>query len=368
MDEEGIYYFSFSHFLGIGPVRFNALIQKFGSAQRAFRAGRQEIADLLGNRIAERFAVFRSGFQAQEKLRKLERMCIRVIPLCSPDYPRLLREIPDPPICLYIRGKLSLGVLNTALCFGVVGTRNPSEYGERIAEIFGGALSKSGTIIVSGMALGVDTIAHNAAINSYGITVAVLGCGVDIVYPSYNYRLYEEIVQKSGLVISEIPPGFTVQKGFFIARNRIISGLSKGILVVEGLKDSGTLITARFAAEQGRDVFVLPVPLTSELSQAPNILIKNGAKVATGPEDILEEYGLRYVKQKDRMEEMSEKELKIYLLLRKRSRFMDDLIADTRLRVEELSNILSLLELKSRVKKNREGKYQAIIGSDFIQS
>ena len=143
------------------------------------------------------------------------------------------------------------------------------------------------------MALGIDAIAHWSTLSVKGKTVAVLGCGVDIPHPRSNIRLYEEIIDHGGIVISEFPPGMFVQKGLFVARNRIISGLSLGILVVEGAKDSGALITARYAAEQGKDVFAPPVPITSVMSQAPNILIKQGAKFVTQVEDILEEYGIQ---------------------------------------------------------------------------
>src|SRR3989344_6509680 len=156
------------------------------------------------------------------------------------------------------------------------------------------------------MAIGIDSIAHQTALNNDGRTIAFLGCGVDIIYPAVNSNLYYKIINRGGLVISEFPPGEMVVKGLFIARNRLISGISRGVLIVEGAKDSGAMITARYAAEQGKEVFATPAPITSEVSEAPNILLKQGAKLVTSIDDILEEFNMRIAPKK---KEEIEKEL-----------------------------------------------------------
>jgi DNA processing protein len=209
------------------------------------------------------------------------------------------------------------------------------------------------------MALGVDTVAHQAALENGGKTIAILGCGVDIIYPPQNTKLYEQIVSGGGVVISEFPPGQTVLKGLFVARNRLISGLSAGIMVVEGLKNSGALITARYAAEQGKDVFAPPVPLTSPLSEAPNILLKQGAKLVTGVEDILEEYGIQSRPVlKNIVDGLSAEEQNIVRNIQEEPLIVDEIAIRLQEPVTSVLNTLSVLEISGVVKKNMEGKYE----------
>lgn len=202
-------------------------------------------------------------------------------------YPPLLREIPDPPKVLYVRGRGSK--INLEKTIAVVGTRKMTPYGRRVTENLVTELVKNGFTIVSGMALGVDTVAHETAIANGGKTIAVLGCGVDIIYPNVNARLYWDIVGGGGAVVSEIAPRIRTDKKQFVTRNRIISGLSFGVVVIEGDEHSGALITAKYAAEQGREVFAVPGPITSRYSRASSILLQNGAKLVQSADDILEE-------------------------------------------------------------------------------
>jgi DNA processing protein len=209
------------------------------------------------------------------------------------------------------------------------------------------------------MAIGIDALAHLSALEVGGKTIAVLGCGVDIVYPAINRNLYHRIITKGGLVISEFPPGRTVLKGLFIARNRIISGISKGIAVIEGSENSGALITARYAAEQGRDVFAPPSPITSPMSTAPNILIKEGARFITSAEDILDEYGINQkIQQQSKILELTQDEKSVFDSLMQEPKFLDDLIVATQFGISEISNLVSILEIKGAIEKNSEGKYQ----------
>lgn len=282
-------YIYLSYFCGIGPVTHQHLLGEFGTGQETVEANEKELQAMLGPIGGPKFYRFIHTFDAKKEYKRLTKEKIFIYSYEDISYPQALKNIPDPPICLYVRGDMANIDLNKGLYFAIVGTRNPTGYGRLVARQLSQTLSKSGMTIVSGMAKGVDGIAHEAAMER-GKTIAVLGCGVDVVYPKENRVLYEKIVGGGGLVVSEFPPGRRVQKGLFIARNRLISGLCRGVLVVEGAKHSGTLVTARFAAEQGRDVFAVPSPITSPVGFAPNFLIKEGATLVTSPDDILKEY------------------------------------------------------------------------------
>jgi DNA processing protein len=207
------------------------------------------------------------------------------VPFGDPRYPEPLRRIYDPPPVLFARGRVEL---LSSICIGVVGTRHPTPYGIAAAERLSGDLARAGLTIASGMARGIDTAAHKACLAAGGATIAVLGCGVDIVYPSENRKLAAEIAAK-GLIISEFPMGATAFPQNFPIRNRIISGLSCGLLVVEGAQYSGSAITARLAIEQGREVFAVPGNITSKMSWGPNLLIKQGAKLVQDWNDVVVE-------------------------------------------------------------------------------
>lgn len=212
---------------------------------------------------------------------------IRVLTIHHRKYPRLLKEIPDPPAVLYVRGTGSKIQMEKTIA--VVGTRHVTPYGRQITKKLVTELVKRGYTIVSGLAYGVDAIAHQAAIDAGGKTIAVLGAGIDIIAPPSNAMLYWDIVHGHGAVISEIPPGVRTDKKRFVTRNRIISGLSLGVLVTEGARKSGSLITANYAATQGREVFAVPGPVTSIYSGAVSFLLKNGAKLVESVDDIIEE-------------------------------------------------------------------------------
>ncbi len=360
MDKDLPYYVGFSHFLGIGPTRFAALIGHFSDVKKAYLASQKELTEVIGSKWSEKFTKFRSLFDPVKKLDELKRKNIIVLPLGHHDYPKALQEISDPPICLYVKGDLDNFDFSKYLCFAVVGTRKPTPYGIQVTKKFSSELASSGFVIVSGMAIGIDTAAHWAAIDNGSKTVVILGCGVDIVYPGVNRRLYDRVIEKAGLVISEFPPGQLVEKGLFIARNRLISGLSIGVLVVEGAKDSGALITARYAAEQGKEVFAPPGPLTSEMSAAPNILLKQGAKLVTSIYDILEEFNMRIApRKKEEIEkELNGQERVIFGILREEAKLSDEIVNQAKQSIDKVLNILSRLEIKGIIEKNSEGKYQ----------
>lgn len=399
IDKNIDYYLGFSYFDGIGPMRLQALIARFGTAKKAYEADSKDLKTVLPQKLADAFLIFRSTFDSVKELEMLKKKNIRMVCLEDKAYPSQLRNISDPPICLYVKGKSNLvdsvtrdasllrgSTENTpqsasrrvsslvtpakfdekitfdssSMLFAIVGTRTPTPYGEQIAKKFATELAAAGFVIVSGMAMGIDAISHWGALEAGGQTIAVLGCGVEVVYPAVNRRLYETIVNGKGAVISEFPPGRTVEKGLFIARNRIISGLSKGVLIIEGLKDSGALITARYAAEQGKEVFASPGPITSPLSQAPHLLLKQGAKLVTSVEDIFEELGLRLVpKKKEEIEiQLDHQEKEIFQALQKESLLIDEIAMQIHQPIHQVLNIISLLEIKGIIEKNSEGKYQ----------
>lgn len=359
MVDQTPYYVAFSHCLGIGPVAFGKLTAHFKTPQASYEAKKDELLPLLGSSLTEKFLNFRSSFDPIKRVNELYKKDIQVLVMSSPDYPKLLAQISDPPICLYLVGDKTIFSKNDDHFFAVVGTRRITSYGKQITQQLVSGLVDYGFVIVSGMALGVDAAAHWAAINAGGKTVAVLGCGVDIIYPPANKSLYDTIVKSGGAIVSEFPPGMTTLPGFFVSRNRIVSGLSRGVLVVEGAEQSGTLITARYAAEQGRDVFAPPSPITSPLSQAPNKLIKQGAKMVTDITDIIEEYNLT-VKTETKNAALSGLtgiERNVVEALVDEPHTADDLRDKLQVPIDAILNTLTMLELNGAVAKNEEGKY-----------
>lgn len=353
------YYLAFSYFLGIGPIRFKQLISHFGDPKKAYEADQKELEKILGEKLTERFLKFRQNFSADSILEEMFKKNIQVLTQEDNDYPEQLRQIPDPPICLYLLGNKK--ILNQKNLLAIVGSRKPTSYGLQIAESFAFELTQYGLIIVSGMALGIDSAAHWAAIKAKGKTIAVLGCGVDIIYPPSNKNLYQKIIENQGAIVSEFPPAHKVLKGLFIARNRIISGLCQGVMVVEGTKDSGALITASYAASQGREVFAPPSPINSPLSEAPNLLLKQGAKVVTSIFDILEEFNIKTkIKEKDKksiLEKFSGLEKEILKELLNEAKTADELAITLNQPIDKILNSLSLLEIERIIGKNQEGKF-----------
>lgn len=357
MDEQTPYYFAFSMFYGIGPMYFTALIEEFGNPKDAFYAKENTLVPVLGHDLTEKLRTFRSSFDPIAEYTALLKQSIQYVHRDSIPYSSKLRSISDPPIGLFVVGNAKL--LNTPnKSIAIVGTRQPSSYGEEIAKTFARDLALSGCTIISGLAIGIDSYAHRGALEAQGDTIAVLGCGVDNI-PSSRAKLYKDIISSGGAIVSEFPPGTYVQKGFFVSRNRIVSGLSNGVLVIEGTDKSGTLITAKYAADQGKDVFAPPIPITSHLSQAPNILLKNGAKFVTTVQDILDEYKLhaRTKDSQDILLDRSENEQIILSTLLTEPGSPDELSRKTELSIVTILTIISILEIEGIVKKNQNGMY-----------
>ena len=271
---------------GLGTLSTLRLLDKLKSPEEIFRASASEL-EAAGLSAAQARAVA-SGSCFEDAVDQQQRMMkagARLIPIHDPAYPKQLREIYDPPLLLFAFGNTDL--LNTA-GIAVVGTRRPTAYGMAAAERLSSDLAKAGLSIISGMARGIDTAAHKAALAVGGKTIAVFGCGIDILYPTENRRLYEDIAKK-GLLLSEFPMGAPAYPQHFPIRNRIVSGLSCGVLIVEGAQHSGSSITAKVGMDQGREVFAVPGNITSKMSWGPNLLIKQGAKLVQEWTDVTEE-------------------------------------------------------------------------------
>jgi DNA processing protein len=271
---------------GLGPRKAHSLLETFGSPQAIFEAPRSELeAAGLPPGLAQSLASGCVFEEAAAQQQKMMREGARLISAADPAYPPRLREIFDPPVALFVKGRAEL---LQGVNIAVVGTRRPSAYGLAAAERISRELAEAGVCIVSGMARGIDTQAHTAALDAGGDTVAVFGCGVDVIYPAENRKLAERIA-RSGLLVSEFAMGAPGYPQNFPVRNRVVSGMSSGVLVVEGAQYSGSSITAKLAADQGREVFAIPGNITSKMSWAPNLLIKQGAKLVQEWNDVVSE-------------------------------------------------------------------------------
>ena len=287
--EEELHWLALRMVPGLGTRRIGLLLERLRTPQAIFRASASELeAAGLTGAVARSIASGCSFDDAASQQQKMKEAGAQLIALHDPRYPEDLRKIFDPPPVLFARGRIEL---LSSISIGVVGTRHPTTYGVAAAERLSGDLARAGMTITSGMARGIDTVAHKAALAvavspSEAATIAILGCGVDIVYPSENRKLAAEIAAR-GLIISEFPMGSTAFPQNFPIRNRVISGLSCGILVVEGAQYSGSSITARLAIDQGREVFAVPGNITSKMSWGPNLLIKQGAKLIQDWNDVV---------------------------------------------------------------------------------
>ena len=272
---------------GLGPTRIRKLVEHFGRPDRVLNASLTELeATGMLAVSAQSIATGKSLDLAQQECAKASEAGARIVALSDPEYPARLKEIYDPPVVLYVRGNVDL-LAKPGIA--IVGTRHPTPYGTGMSERLSTDLAAHGLVIISGMARGVDTAAHRGAISAKGKTIAVFGTGIDVMYPKENTRLAEQILALDGALISEFPVGTFAAPQNFPIRNRIISGMSVGVLVVEAAEYSGTRITSRCALEQNRDVYAVPGNVTNKNAWGPNTLIKQGAKLVATWEDVWEE-------------------------------------------------------------------------------
>jgi len=397
IDKDRPYWVAFNVFQGIGPQKFLAILRYFGKARLAWEAREEEWWKIdLGEKLTRRFLNFRQHFSPQEYFEKLilgkldweEKFGFNnqeqekdyswvkrkgeysrnkgepVWPLALADewYPALLKEIDSPPFLIYIKGQKN-EVFGKKDFFswpslGVVGTRRITAYGRQVTALLVQDLAEAGLVIISGLAWGVDSLAHQTALRSGGKTIAVLGCGIDMIYPPQAYQLSQEIAQK-GLIISEFPPGMPPLPGNFPSRNRIIAGLSRGVLVTEGAQKSGSLITASLAANFGREVFAVPGPITYPLCAGPIFLLKNGAKLVSTAEDVLEEFSLEGRKslKSASQNDLSAEEKVIIDFLSGENLTVDEIIKKASWPAEKVNSFLGLLEIKGLVKNLGRGEW-----------
>ena len=348
---------------GIAARLSARLLHQFGSPEEIFRAPLIGLeACHLPPAVAQALIRKEAFRRAEKELAAVERVGCKLINWSEPEYPRTLLEIYDPPVLLYVKGDMQ--VLNCAM-IGMVGTRRPTLYGSQMAERIGRDLALRGLVIVSGMARGIDGIAHKGAIGAPGgRAVGVLGTGIDVVYPKENKKLFEQ-VQQQGALITELPLGSHPAPENFPIRNRIVAGMPLGVVVVEGAQYSGSLITARLAMEFGREVFAVPGNVTQPVSFAPNLLIKQGAKLVCNAEDVIEELPTPVraaLVQPDRPESaqrnllvaasLSELERKIYLALSaEESHQIDDIVERSGLNSSEVLATLFDMEMKGIVRQ-----------------
>lgn len=273
---------------GVGPRAATRLLERFGSADAVFHARRSELESLrLGPETVDSLIARDRHERAGEELERVKKLGGDVLILDDGSYPTLLREIADPPPVLYVKGDWQACVDQP--CIGVIGSRTCSTYGENAAEMLSRDLASRGITVVSGLARGIDAAAHRGAIRGLGRTIGVMGTGIDRYYPRENTKLVHEILESGGCIVTQFPLGTPPLAEHFPFRNRIISGLSYGVLIVEASERSGSLITARLATEQGRDVMAVPGNITSGNSFGTNYLIKSGAKLVQQWQDVVAE-------------------------------------------------------------------------------
>lgn len=342
-----------------GPARTKLLLDYFKSATDIWESKQSELIEIgLSKQKVLEFSEFRKKFDIETYFKKLEKLNIKVTTILDKNYPRNLKDLPGAPIVLYYRGNIKSANLNS---IAIVGSRKITSYGREVARKFSSELASFGITIISGLAHGVDTEAHKGALSVKGRTLAVIGNGLDSIYPSENINLAKEIIENEGAVISEFPLGYPALPVNFAIRNRIVSGMSSAVIVVEGAEKSGTLLTAAHAAEQGKTVFAVPGQITSPLSYAPLYLLKNGARIATCTRDILEELDLQVRVDREKVENVmpaNESEAKLIGILENEPLHLDELVRISGSKVDEVSARLTIMEMKGMVKNMGKGIYK----------
>lgn len=351
---------------GLGPIRLKALIDYFKDPKLAWEANVGEIRGIgIPQVTVDLLADTRKKLEPQDYAQSIKDAGIKWLTIFDETYPKLLAQIYDPPVVLYYKGEILPEDKNA---IAVVGTRKMTGYGRAVTEQFTRGLVSAGLTIVSGLARGVDTEAHATALEEKGRTLAILGGGLNQIFPPENTNLTKSIADGHGAVISEFPPDYPSVAGNFPARNRVISGLSKAVLVTEAAEDSGSLITARLALEQGRDVYGVPGPITSSLSKGPIDLMKEGARPVFSAQDILDDLGMSRVQSaKARLpdgqgkvqsvDNLSEEEKKIMQCLENESKHIDEICRLLNLSASEVSSNLLKMEIAGFVQNLGSGTY-----------
>lgn len=354
------YWVGFNLVKGIGAVRMQALQQYFGDLSIAWQAPIEGLISAgLSTKVAENVLRMRNGVDLEKYLETIQRKGIQVLIKEDETYPERLKQIDQPPPVLYVRGNF---VPEDTWAVAVVGTRRVTIYGRQVAAEVASCLAANGITVVSGLARGVDAVAHDAALKAGGRTLAVLGSGVDRIYPPENTRLAEQIIAQ-GAVLSDYAPGTPPDGINFPPRNRIISGLSLGVVVVEAGEESGALITAEFAADQGRDVFAVPGNIQAPQSKGTNKLIQDGAHPLLRAEDILDVLQLKQVPQQRSARTnlpADSTEARLMAVLSPQPLYIDEIRAQAGLPIEKVSATLTMMELKGMVRQVGPMQYVAV--------
>ncbi len=354
---------------GIEPNHIITLKRKLGNVWNIYDAGEKALAEIVSEQVARRIAKSKSGSKIVELYYRLEEKGISLLYPEKSTYPYKLRHIFLPPQLLYVKGRIKNSLNEYNRTIGIVGSRNPSIYGKEVCRCFGEKLAQAGYNIVSGMARGIDGIAHKATLDNGGYTVAVLGSGINVAYPRSNIELYSRI-EENGAIISEYGLDVKPNPWQFPIRNRIISGLSDGVLVVEARAQSGSLITVEHALEQGRMVYAIPGRIMDKTNQGSNNILREGAICVTKPEDIMEDLNGVTIESGDvksgmdnlyrgnnEKRELSDEEIKILEVLSLDPMYIDDIIQLTQLGITKTISLLYVLEEKALVKQPGRGYY-----------
>lgn len=354
------YWVGFNLVRGIGAVRFQFLLDAFGDAETAWNASPTALAAAgLGPKIVQRILEVRRTVNLVQYWEAIDKQGIRVLTWDDAEYPSQLKEIDQPPPVLYLRGEV---VAEDAWSVAIVGTRAVTSYGRQVTEDLARVLAGAGVTIVSGLARGVDGVAHTAAVRAGGRTLAVLGCGVDRIYPPEHRGLAEKIIAQ-GALVSDYAPGTPPDSTNFPPRNRIISGLSLAVVIVEAGETSGALITAGFAADQGREVFAVPGNIHAPQSKGPNRLIHNGAHPLLQPQDVLEALDLAHNLERREIRRAAPSdatEAALLGILDQQPLHVDEIRTQTGLPIEKVSAALTMMELKGLVRQVGGMNYVAV--------
>ena len=350
--------YSFNYF---GPARVNLLLSYFKKAKNIWLATNADLNEInIPEKKIMEFEEYRRKFDIEDYFERLDKLQIKVLTILDKDYPSNLKEISDAPSVLYIRGNLKKSDTNSV---AIVGSRMMTSYGREVAGKFAAELANFGITIISGLALGVDAEAQRAALSVGGRTVAVLASGLDIISPLTNKSLALEFMKGNGAIVSEYPLGHEPMPYDFPVRDRLISGLAKAVVVIEGRMRSGTFYTVKAAADQGRPVFAVPGPITSPASEAPNYLIQNGAKLITTAKDVMDELDFQVKVDKEKIERIiprSVEEESLVELLRSEPLHLDELTRMSGCPTNEISARLTIMEMKGLVKNLGKGIYRKI--------
>lgn len=342
----------------IGSQTMKKIVMAFPDPEKLWSLSRAKIEEHIDKKIAELIVEAREKYDPDNELAKLQKYDIGYVTNTDPDYPSRLKEIYDAPVILYVRGDVEVLSLPS---LAVVGSRKYTQYGGKVAYKLTKECAENGLTIVSGLALGIDAIAHQAALDAGGKTVGVLGCGLDRIYPVSNYQLGKAMVEKGGAIISEFPLGTPPMKQNFPARNRIMAGMTLGTLVVEAALGSGSLITAYQALEYSRSVLSVPGNIDSPTSEGANALLKSGAKMVTEAKDIFDELNIEFAVQTERARRIlpdSAEEKTICDALSQGELTASEIVEATKINVVALNTLLTIMEMKGLVQNIGGGRYK----------